>query len=54
MGCRIKRISFVSSWGSICVHAFVLVSSIGSSMIGSAVADILDNKIGEFTKWNIL
>jgi len=37
-----------------CALAVVLVGSIGGSMIGSAVADSLDDEIEEFTRWNIL
>ena len=36
-----------------CAIAVVLAGSIGGSMIGSAVADSLDDEIEEFTKWNI-
>lgn len=37
----------------LCALAVVFIGSIGGSMIGSAVADSLDDEIEEFTKWNI-
>ena len=37
----------------ICSLVVVIIGSIGGSMIGSAVADSLDDEIEEFTKWNI-
>lgn len=38
----------------LCALAVVLVGSIGGSLIGSAIADSLDDEIEEFTKWDIL